>query len=444
MSFIYDTTSFIARTYQSASLLHSEMPGISAEVARINRHWIEGFTIEDTRSGGEVFNFTFDARLRNEEIVERFNLGGGGFFMDLFDTFRFLTLDRNALVFIDNEDFEGVQKVYPIIKPAALTSWMFNVFQAINFYCLMVAIILTIVVWTYFNLMFNFSFRRWIEQLYGKKVAGQNIPVSTNMQEHFKEFISGENEMASLGKATQKLTHDFRNVLATIQLIADRLETSDDKNSRVSGERITRSLEKATLLCDLVLKNTMRADTTLERRLELVGPMVQNVFSITRLHDLDKVVRLKNFCPEGVQIDCDPKLFFRILYNIVLNAVQAIQMDGRDVSSGQGRISISSKRMTHGCEVNIRDNGPGISEEKVEKLFSNEMRSTKEGGSGLGLSIAHDLVNLHGGTIELLYTGNTGSCFKIYIPDTQNPKDADDRGEGFSDNEGQNESQIVA
>jgi hypothetical protein len=49
----------------------------------------------------------------------------------------------------------------------------------------MVAIILTIVVWTYFNVMFNFSFRRWIEQLYGKKVAGQNLLPSKNTQEHF-------------------------------------------------------------------------------------------------------------------------------------------------------------------------------------------------------------------------------------------------------------------
>ena len=111
MSFIYDTTSFIARTYQSAFLLHSEMPGISAEVARINRHWIEGFTIEDTRDGGEVFHFTFDARLNNAEIVERFNLGSNNFFIDLFDTFRFLALDRDTLVIIDNEEFVGVQKV---------------------------------------------------------------------------------------------------------------------------------------------------------------------------------------------------------------------------------------------------------------------------------------------------------------------------------------------
>ena len=417
------------------------MPGISAEVARINRHWIEGFTIEDTRDGGEIFHFTYDARLNNAEIVERFNLGSNNFFIDLFDTFRFLALDRDTLVIIDNEEFEGVQKVYPIIKPAALTNWMYNIFQAINFYCLMVAIILTIVVWTYFNVMFNFSFRRWIEQLYGKKVAGQNLSPSKNTQEHFKQFISGENEMATLGKATQKLTHDFRNVLASIQLIADRLETSEDKNSHVSGERITRSLEKATLLCDLVLKNTMRADTTLDRRLENVGPMVENVFSITRLHDLDKVVRLKNFCPEGVQVDCDPKLFFRILYNIVLNAVQAIQTDGRDITSGEGRISVSSKRLTHGCEVNIRDNGPGISEEKVDKLFSSELRSSKAGGSGLGLAIAHDLVNLHGGTIELLYTGNTGSCFNIYIPDQESPINSGDEN---ADDFATKDKQIVA
>jgi hypothetical protein len=110
-----------------------------------------------------------------------------------------LALDRDTLVIIDNEEFEGVQKFYPIIKPAALTNWMYNIFQAINFYCLMVAIILTIVVWTYFNVMFNFSFRRWIEQLYGKKVAGQNLSPSKNTQEHFKQFISGENEMATLG-----------------------------------------------------------------------------------------------------------------------------------------------------------------------------------------------------------------------------------------------------
>ncbi|MBL6766738.1 MAG: ATP-binding protein [Candidatus Micropelagos sp.] len=105
------------------------------------------------------------------------------------------------------------------------------------------------------------------------------------------------------------------------------------------------------------------------------------------------------------------------------------------------RISVSSKRLTHGCEVNIRDNGPGISEEKVDKLFSSELRSSKAGGSGLGLAIAHDLVNLHGGTIELLYSGNTGSCFKIYIPDQESPINSGDEN---ADDFATKDKQIVA
>ena len=98
--------------------------------------------------------------------------------------------------------------------------------------------------------------------------------------------------------------------------------------------------------------------------------------------------------PKSLEMTADPELIEQVLINLLLNALQAldqrqdpqIRLDVR--LDDRGRILIQ-----------IKDNGPGISKENLDKIFI-PFFSTKEGGSGIGLSFSRQIMRLHKGTIS--------------------------------------------
>jgi signal transduction histidine kinase len=100
--------------------------------------------------------------------------------------------------------------------------------------------------------------------------------------------------------------------------------------------------------------------------------------------------------------------------NVVRNAVQALSQTGSP--EGQPRIDVTASREGGTVCILIKDNGPGIPERAKVNLFAPFQGSAQKGGTGLGLPIAAELVQLHGGTITL-DESHGKTCFKIAIPD---------------------------
>jgi len=69
--------------------------------------------------------------------------------------------------------------------------------------------------------------------------------------------------------------------------------------------------------------------------------------------------------------------------------------------------------------IDVADNGPGIPEQVRARLFQPFATAARAGGSGLGLAIARDLAKAHGGDIELMSTSESGTRFRVAIPDRQ-------------------------
>jgi signal transduction histidine kinase len=111
--------------------------------------------------------------------------------------------------------------------------------------------------------------------------------------------------------------------------------------------------------------------------------------------ELDKkkvVVHNGNLNSQSLSIEADPELLYRAFLNIFLNAVQAMT-DG-------GSISIKAEEIKDSYRVGIRDTGIGISKENLKKIFS-PFFTTKDKGSGLGLSIVKKIIEGHNGTISI-------------------------------------------
>jgi signal transduction histidine kinase len=111
-------------------------------------------------------------------------------------------------------------------------------------------------------------------------------------------------------------------------------------------------------------------------------------------------------------VTLDREQIKQVLLNILLNAV--------DATPENGTISVSTRPLTRNgylgyVQVTIADTGKGISEEDLEKVFT-PFYTTKHTGSGLGLSISHQIVQEHQGTIEVESKQNVGTTFRINLP----------------------------
>ncbi len=115
----------------------------------------------------------------------------------------------------------------------------------------------------------------------------------------------------------------------------------------------------------------------------------------------------------AVTVYADPDHIFRVLLNLVRNAVQAV-----DVVSGERERNITLRAEAEGpCTIiELEDTGPGIPERARAHLFEAFVSTAREGGTGLGLAIAAELVEANGGRIELVRSDDQGAVFRLTLP----------------------------
>jgi len=120
-------------------------------------------------------------------------------------------------------------------------------------------------------------------------------------------------------------------------------------------------------------------------------------------------------------IDGDEDLLHRAVFNLTLNAIQAVGRGGRvsvDVTRvANNRLPVGIFFEPGAVSVRVSDDGPGIDAEIRDRLFE-PFATTKAGGSGLGLSIVHRAIEAHRGHV-LVDSGNKGTTFTVLLPISQ-------------------------
>jgi signal transduction histidine kinase len=118
--------------------------------------------------------------------------------------------------------------------------------------------------------------------------------------------------------------------------------------------------------------------------------------------------------PEGFEIEADAEQMFRVVHNICRNALEALRSDTD--SSVVRRITVSARQEGCNTVIDIEDTGPGMPAKARENLFKAFHGSARAGGTGLGLAISQELVQAHGGRIELVERAGPGTQFRIELP----------------------------
>jgi signal transduction histidine kinase len=236
----------------------------------------------------------------------------------------------------------------------------------------------------------------------------------SEMQRDLASMLQQKSRLAALGLAVSKINHDLRNLLTTAQLFSDRLTSVPDPRVQRFAPSLMRALERAIAFAESTLSYGRAQEAPPDRRMIPLEPLVEEVRETLALES-QSAIRWVGAVERGLTVDADPDQLFRILLNLVRNAVQALQSrDARDPASDQVRVT--GRREGAVTVIEVSDTGPGVSERARAHLFEAFQSSTRPGGSGLGLAIAAEIVRAHGGDIRLV-DGTIGATFRITIPD---------------------------
>jgi signal transduction histidine kinase len=239
------------------------------------------------------------------------------------------------------------------------------------------------------------------------------------MQRDLFGSLQQKTRLAALGAAVARIQHDLRNILSNAQLASDRLTAIDDPVVKRLTPRLVASLDRAVALATTTLRYGRADERPPERKRVALKPLIEEAGE-SAIAVSGGTIRFTNGIDPALQVDADPDQLYRMILNLVRNAAEALTAASgsaeTDASDAAAEIKVSASRRNGGVTVDVADNGPGIPEAMQAHLFQ-PFASARAGGSGLGLAIARELARGHGGNVELVATGKSGTCFRISIPD---------------------------
>jgi len=139
-----------------------------------------------------------------------------------------------------------------------------------------------------------------------------------------------------------------------------------------------------------------------------VGTVIESLVELAAHAVGQKPISLRRSVSQQVgTIECDPELLKQVLLNLVINAVQGTP-DG-------GEVLVAARTRDGRVLIEVRDEGCGISAADRDKIFG-PFFTTKENGTGLGLSVAHQIVEQHGGILTAESNATRGMTFSVLLP----------------------------
>jgi signal transduction histidine kinase len=234
------------------------------------------------------------------------------------------------------------------------------------------------------------------------------------MQHDLASMLQQKSRLAALGLAVSKINHDLRNLLASAQLISDRLSHLPDPRVQRFAPKLMRALERAIDFCQSTLSYGRAQERPPERKMIPFEALVEEVRETLDLGG-DAHIGWVNAVERGLMVDADHDQLLRVLINLARNAMQALESRAPN-DPARDQIRVTGRRQGAVVMIEVADTGPGFPEKARAHLFEAFQGSTRTGGTGLGLAIAAELVRAHGGEIRLA-EGTIGAAFHIVIPD---------------------------
>ena len=213
--------------------------------------------------------------------------------------------------------------------------------------------------------------------------------------------------LSMTGKIARTIAHEVRNPLTNLTLAFDQLKDempADNPDVKLYCEIIERNSNRIEQLISEMLSSSKPKELNLE--LTPINEIIEQTLnlSIDRIN-LNQIKLEKNIAADLPRVLLDREKIKIALLNIIINGLEAMQ-------PGQGVLRVTTEQK-NGCVVTqISDNGKGIPQEEIEKLFD-PFYTDKPGGMGLGLTSTKNILNSHSAEVEVVSAVGQGTTFSI-------------------------------
>lgn len=238
----------------------------------------------------------------------------------------------------------------------------------------------------------------------------QHYELDTEAKLIARERRAQADRILAMQTMTAGLAHEVRNPLNAamlqLELLERRLRRAADDPKLIEPTGLARKeIERLTVLLNEFLVFA-RPPELLPQEHDVVAA-VRQVIDVERQAAEPRGVALAlDAVPAQILAEVDIAKVHQLVQNLVRNACEAV--------SAGGHVTAGVRADDARCVIRVSDDGPGIPDHIVPRIYE-PFFSTKEGGTGLGMSIVHSLVSLHGGSIDL-QTGPGGTTFEVAIP----------------------------
>jgi two-component system sensor histidine kinase PilS (NtrC family) len=222
-----------------------------------------------------------------------------------------------------------------------------------------------------------------------------------------EEAITRQKRLAAIGRLAAGVAHEIRNPLAAISGSIELLVASGVGESQENKE-----------LSQIVLREVARLNGLITELLEFARPRTPDlqrldlsdaVEELVRVFQNDKQLRdtqVELSAAGPLMVEADAGQLRQVVWNLLRNAAEA---------APRGTIHVRVERKGTRAELVVRDEGPGIDDEHLSRVFE-PFFSTKESGTGLGLPTVHRIVEEHHGTVELVRNEGGGTSAIVQLP----------------------------
>ncbi len=241
----------------------------------------------------------------------------------------------------------------------------------------------------------------------GTGVAWRNLTKSSDLQLRLVRASELNSHLKEMNLAAAGLAHETRNPLNIIrglaQMISKQPETSPEV-AKKSREIVDEADKVAAQLNEFI--NYSRPREVRRTALALNSVINEVVRALT--YDLEEKKIALQVQGDSLQIEADEQLLRQALFNLLLNAIQAVN------GAGEIRVVVSRKSAAEAV-LDVCDNGPGVPPERRSEIFKPYF-TTQKTGTGLGLAVVQQIVLAHGWDIECLPNEPQGALFRISHP----------------------------
>ncbi|WP_433963487.1 HAMP domain-containing sensor histidine kinase [Tunturiibacter psychrotolerans] len=226
-----------------------------------------------------------------------------------------------------------------------------------------------------------------------------------------RELLDSE-RLATIGRMASSISHDLRHYLSAMYANAEFMSgvnISQSEREELMLE-VQTAVQGMTDLLDSLLLFT-QTGRALHPECESITLMIQRAVNMVRSHPAGRDVKITLNGLSSLEVWVDAKKLGRAVYNLLLNACQAAKR-----GQGPAAVTLTLIESERSIQIRIADNGPGVPVLVRQKIFLPFVSESRESGTGLGLTLAQQIAQEHGGGIELEETTAGNTVFTISLP----------------------------